>query len=175
MPATHCQYLSQYVMSPTTLDLRSHGLGCSFSWAKPSAADEGAGERGKNVLVSREQLLTSSRAVSAVHVEVVVTDAEETLCAPAEVHQAVGALLEHRLAVEAFVVGVTLGLVGGGAGLGLAWVLELSHGWRGHVRSGGGEERGHGEMVVSRVICTWSMVTLSQMLVWSQSNIRLNT
>lgn len=131
MPATHCQYLSQYVMSPTTLDFRSHGLGWSTSWAKPFDGDrntrrEKQGE--KRVLVSREELLTSSRAVSAVHVEVVVTDAEETLCASAEVHQAVGARLEHRLAVETLVVGVTLGLVGGSAGLGLAWVLELSHG-----------------------------------------------
>lgn len=145
MPATHCQYLSQYVMSPTTLDFRSHGLGCSFSWAKPFTADEGKRQEReeKNVLVSREELLTSSRAVSAVHVEVVVTDAEETLCASAEVHQAVGALLEHRLAVETFVVSVTLGLVGGSTGLGFAWVLELSHGWRGsrQVR-GEGEERG---------------------------------
>lgn len=44
------------------------------------------------------------------------------------VDEAVRALLQHRLAVKAFVVQVTLVLVGGGPRLGLARVSELSHG-----------------------------------------------
>lgn len=44
------------------------------------------------------------------------------------VDEAVGALLQHRLAVKALVVQVTLVLVGGGPRLGLARVSELSHG-----------------------------------------------
>lgn len=68
----------------------------------------GRGRESTHTLKGRAGLLTSVRAVSAVGVEVVVTHAKKSLSAFAEVHQSVGAGLEHRLAVKALVVEVAL-------------------------------------------------------------------
>lgn len=76
----------------------------------------------------RRRLLTADRSVSTVHVEAVVAHPKESLSAFAVVDEAVGALLQYRLAVNALVVQVTLVLVGGGPRPGLARVSELSHG-----------------------------------------------